>query len=80
MSIIFFLVLFSFLFFELQSTYNLLSLIAQFKDSGILRELCNYHHRHRFCFVFGGAACGIFAPQPGIKPTPPTLEAWRLNC
>ena len=25
------------------------------------------------------AACGILVPQPGIKPTPPALEAQSLN-
>ena len=24
-------------------------------------------------------ACGILVPRPGIKPTPPTVEAWSLN-
>ena len=24
-------------------------------------------------------ACGILVPRPGIKPTPPALEAWSLN-
>ena len=24
---------------------------------------------------FGGEACGILAPQPGIEPTPPALES-----
>ena len=24
-------------------------------------------------------ACRILAPHPGIKPTPPALEAWHLN-
>ena len=31
-----------------------------------------------FCFIFcflGQEACGILAPQPGIKPTPPALES-----
>ena len=31
-----------------------------------------------FCFLFwffGCKACGILAPQPGIKPVPPALEA-----
>ena len=36
-----------------------------------------------YCFLlFGGLhhwARGILAPQPGIKPTSPALEAWRLN-
>ena len=30
-----------------------------------------------FCFMFwffGREACGILAPQPGIKPAPPALE------
>ena len=25
------------------------------------------------------AACGDLVPRPGIKPTPPALEAWSLN-
>ena len=25
-------------------------------------------------WFFGPEACGILAPQPGIEPTPPTLE------
>ena len=25
-------------------------------------------------WLFGHKACGILAPQPGIKPTPPELE------
>ena len=35
-----------------------------------------------FCFMFwffGHKACGILAPQPGIKPTPPTLEGKVLT-
>ena len=24
-------------------------------------------------------ACGILAPQPGIKPAPLAVEAWSLN-
>ena len=27
-----------------------------------------------FCIFFGGEACGIPAPRPGAKPTPPALE------
>ena len=30
------------------------------------------------CF-FGHQACGILVPWPGIKPSPPAVEAWRLN-
>ena len=29
--------------------------------------------------VFGHEACGIFAPQPGIKPKPPALEGEVLT-
>ena len=25
-------------------------------------------------WLFGGGACGILGPQPGIKPAPPALE------
>ena len=33
-----------------------------------------------FVFVFFGCtACGILVPQPGIKPTPPSVEAQSLN-
>ena len=35
-----------------------------------------------FCFMFwffGHKACGILAPQPGIKPTPPALEGKVLT-
>ena len=35
-----------------------------------------------FCFMFwffGHEACGIFAPQPGIEPTPPALEGEVLT-
>ena len=32
------------------------------------------------CFwLLGREACGIFAPQPGIKPTSPTLEGELLT-
>ena len=32
--------------------------------------------QYRFCFMFfGPQACGILAPQPGIKPAPPALKA-----
>ena len=29
--------------------------------------------------VFGHEACGIFTPQPGIKPKPPALEGEVLT-
>ena len=29
--------------------------------------------------VFDWEACGIFAPQPGMEPTPPALEDKSLN-
>ena len=35
-----------------------------------------------FCFMFwffGREACGILAPRPGIKPTPPALEGEVLT-
>ena len=35
-----------------------------------------------FCFMFwffGPEPCGIFAPQPGIKPKPPTLKGQVLT-
>ena len=35
-----------------------------------------------FCFIFrffGPEACGILAPQPGIKPVPPSLEGGVLT-
>ena len=35
-----------------------------------------------FCFMFrffGHEACGILAPRPGIKPTPPALEGEVLT-
>ena len=33
-----------------------------------------------YVFVFlGHEACGILAPQPGIKPVPPTLEGEVLT-
>ena len=38
--------------------------------------------RYCFCFifrVFGPEACGILAPQPGIKPVPPSLEGKVLT-
>ena len=33
-----------------------------------------------FCFVFWlhSTACGILVPPPGIKPVPPSVEAWKL--
>ena len=31
------------------------------------------------CFWPCCAVCRILGPQPGIKPTPPALEAWNLN-
>ena len=30
-------------------------------------------------WFFGHKACGILAPQPGIKPTPPALEGEVLT-
>ena len=24
-------------------------------------------------------ACGVLVPQPGIKPTPPAVEVWKLD-
>ena len=30
-------------------------------------------------WFFGHKACGILAPQPGIKPTPPALEGKVLT-
>ena len=30
-------------------------------------------------WVFGCEACGILAPRPGIKPTPPELEGEVLT-
>ena len=44
--------------------------------------------RYCFCYLFnffasvlcfGHEACGILAPQSGIKPTPPTLEGEVLT-
>ena len=35
-----------------------------------------------FCFIFrffGPETCGILAPQPGIKPVPPSLEGKVLT-
>ena len=32
-----------------------------------------------FCFFGGHEACGILAPQPGIKPVLPTLEGEVLT-
>ena len=32
-----------------------------------------------FFFLPHRMACRILVPQPGIKPTPPALEAWSLN-
>ena len=32
-----------------------------------------------FNFFFGCAACWILVPRPGIKPTPPAVEARSLN-
>ena len=29
--------------------------------------------------LFGCKACGSLAPQPGIGPVPPEVEAWSLN-
>ena len=29
--------------------------------------------------VFGHKACGVLAPRPGIKPTPPALEDGLLT-
>ena len=31
------------------------------------------------CFWSHCAACGILVPQPGIEPTPPTVEVWSPN-
>ena len=42
----------------------------------ILKSLLNLL-QYCFCFMFwffGHEACGISAPQPGIEPTPPTLQ------
>ena len=30
-------------------------------------------------FFFPYVACGILISQPGVKPMPPTVEAWNLN-
>ena len=30
-------------------------------------------------WFLGGEACGILAPQPGIKPSPPALEGEVLT-
>ena len=30
-------------------------------------------------FLFGGLACGILVPRPGIEPGPPAVEVWRPN-
>ena len=40
-----------------------------------------YSVKFGFFFFFWPcpAACGILVPQPGIKPTPPALEAWVLT-
>ena len=40
--------------------------------------------KYLFLFIFWPyqvlvAACGILVPQPGIRPTPPVMEAWNLN-
>ena len=32
-----------------------------------------------YLFGHNHAACGIWVPWPGIKPAPPTVEAWHLN-
>ena len=32
-----------------------------------------------FIFWLYHTACGIFVPQPGIKPAPPALEVLKLN-
>ena len=32
-----------------------------------------------FTLLFGHEACGILAPWPGIKPTPPALEGEGLG-
>ena len=29
--------------------------------------------------LFGGEACGILVPQPGIELAPPAFAAWSLN-
>ena len=31
------------------------------------------------CFFFGHEVCGILAPWPGIKPTPPVLDGEILT-
>ena len=46
-----------------------------------LRTLLN-SSQYCFCFIFwcfGGEACGISSPQPGIKPTSLALEGKNLN-
>ena len=46
--------------------------------SGLDKLDINRWHR-LFCFFGRCAACGILAPQPGIEPMPPAVEAWSPN-
>ena len=43
-----------------------------------LLNLLQYYFCFMFCF-FGHKACGFLAPQSGIQPVPPVLEARSLN-
>ena len=47
----------------------------------LLKSLLNLL-QYCFCFMFwlfGQKACGIFGPQPEIKPAPPALEGEVLT-
>ena len=53
---------------------------AESRVAAELDSLQNWKYLYSgFIFLINLAACGIFVPQLGIKPTPPTLEVWSLN-
>ena len=56
------------------------SLSLTFKESGIQLYLLLSIYLFFRSYFFAHTTCGILVPQPGVKPTPTSLEAQSLNC
>ena len=68
-------------FFRCYTNFILFYFKTFFDVDHFLKSLLNLL-QYCFCFTFwffGHEACGILAPWPGVKPTPPALEGEVLT-